>query len=129
MLVQNSSGQILWQTPENSLGGQCWWGGNVNMGSINATYGGSFSGNATTKLVDNLYSQQRSNGKNDGGSYNITATDDLFGSQKQNCSSNLAINYQCGNKSKNVNISSGQTATIDCSKEKKSCSFITRYIK
>ena len=126
MLVQNSSGQILWQTPENSLGGQCWWGGNVNMGSINATYGGSFSGNATTKLVDNLYSQQRSNGKNDGGSYNITATDDLFGSQKQNCSSNLAINYQCGNKSKNVNISSGQTATIDCSKEKKSCSFYIR---
>ncbi len=129
-LVLDPNGNIKFQS-ENSPD-SCWWGGNVNPDSLNATYGGNCeapAGNATEKIKQLIIEQQQSLGSKDNGTYSFAASNQIFGDTAPGCVKNLSVSYQCGNVSKTRQESEGNYLSIDCAESNKTCYSSKLYLR
>ena len=121
-LVLDPNGAILFQS-ENSPD-YCWWSGNVNPESLNATYGGNCeapAGNATVKVKQLIIDQQTTLGSKDNGTYSFAASNQIFGDTAPGCVKNLSVSYQCGNVSTTRQEPEGNYLSIGCSETLNMC--------
>jgi hypothetical protein len=123
VILKDSSDKTVWQSSNGVE--NCVNGGNINIDTLTATYGGNCNrqkkykvnpGNVTNKVKDMLKKNQQNP---------ISITNSVFGDPAGGCRKGWDTAYQCGTawKTTHIDYAEGQNFIYDCSSEVKACTF------